>query len=66
MITIISYNVGIQRSMWDKHKAQATVAGRRRTENMLTLLHNYHPDLMCKQELGLHEEGLDPGERRSQ
>ena len=62
MITIISYNVGIQRSMWDKHTAQSTVVGRRRTENVLTLLHNYDPDLLCLQELGLHEEGLDPGE----
>ena len=60
MITILSYNVGIQRSMWDKHAEKSTTAGRWRTKNVLTLLHDYEPDLICLQELGLHEEGLDP------
>ena len=62
MISILSYNVGVQRSMWDKHTVQATKAGRNRTEKVLKLLIEYEPDLLCLQEMGMHEEGLDPSE----
>ena len=60
MISIFSYNVGIQRSMWEKHLAAATKAGRERTEKVLDLLGDHAPDLLCLQEMGLHEEGLAP------
>ena len=62
MISIISYNVGIQRSMWQKHVTEWTKPGRFRTEKVLDILANHEPDLMCLQEMGMHEEGLPPGE----
>ena len=62
MISIISYNVGIQRTMWQKHVTEWTKPGRFRTEKVLEILAQHEPDLMCLQEMGVHEEGLPPGE----
>ena len=60
MISIISYNVGIQRSMWQKHFTEWTKPGRFRTEKVIDILAQHEPDLMCLQEMGMHEEGLPP------
>jgi len=62
MISIISYNVGIQSSMWQKHVTAWTKPGRFRTQKVIEILAQHEPDLMCLQEMGMHEEGLPPDE----
>ena len=37
MISIISYNVGIQSSMWQKHVTAATKPGRFRTQKVIDI-----------------------------